>query len=103
MGQEKESNISNFIYPSLLVAGCSLKRIQHNTDLGESIYSIVNDKSNNETRLNTLTDFMWDKAFLITPYSAQREIKEQLGFPINDESAIDWRDDIYPSGFPERR
>ncbi|RKQ17173.1 hypothetical protein D8M05_05785 [Oceanobacillus bengalensis] len=82
-----------FILLLLLLAGCS--SVQHNTDLGKSIYSIVKDKHNSEISLKSLTSFDWEKGFLFTPYSTEEGIVEQLGVNFNDPSDIAWRDDIY--------
>ncbi|MGD6958522.1 hypothetical protein ACQCWA_12645 [Rossellomorea aquimaris] len=79
----------------LLLVGCSQNSIQHNTDLEESIYSIVEDKSKREVSIKSLTTFDWDKAFLFTPYSTQEGIEEQLGTDFKDPSNITARDDIY--------
>jgi hypothetical protein len=75
------------------LAGCS--NVSHNTGLEKSIFSIVEDKNNSEIRINSLTTFDWEKAFIFTPYSTQEGIEEQLGVNFNDPSDIDWRDDIY--------
>jgi uncharacterized protein YxeA len=81
-----------FILLLMLLVGCN---VQHNTDLGKSIYSIVADKNNSEISLKSLTSFDWEKAFLFTPYSTQEVLEEQLGVDFNDPSDIDLRDDIY--------
>jgi uncharacterized protein YxeA len=87
--------VTIYILLFLLLVGCSLSNVQHNTDLEESIYSIVEDKNNTEISINSLATFDWEKAFLITPYSTQEGIEEQLGVNFKDQSDIDWRDDIY--------
>lgn len=69
--------------------------VQHNTNLGKSIYSIVEDKNNTEMSLNSLMSFDWEKALLFTPYNTEGAIEEQLGVNFNDPSYIDYRDDIY--------
>ncbi|SFE92174.1 hypothetical protein SAMN05428981_11066 [Bacillus sp. OV194] len=85
--------ISVFVLLLLLLVGCS--QVQHNKDLENSFYSVVKDKSESEINLKTLTTFEWDKAFLITPYSTQEGIKQQLGTDFIDSSNISMRDDIY--------
>ncbi|WP_036688762.1 hypothetical protein [Paucisalibacillus globulus] len=82
-----------FIVLILLLAGCS--NVQHNTDLEISILSLVENNSNNDISLNQMTSFDWEKAFLFTPYSTQKEIEKQLGVNFNDPSNINMRDDIY--------
>jgi uncharacterized protein YxeA len=79
----------------LLLTGYSLFKVQHNTDLGESIYSIVKDENNTEISIKLLANFDWEKGYLFTPYSTQKGIDEQLGVHFNDPSGIDLRDDIY--------
>ncbi|MGE7595655.1 membrane lipoprotein lipid attachment site-containing protein [Peribacillus frigoritolerans] len=85
--------VTFYILLILFLAGCS--NVPHNTGLEKSIFSIVEDKNNSELRLNSLTTFDWEKAFIFTPYSTQEGIEEQLGVNFNDPSDIDWRDDIY--------
>ncbi|MDM5454310.1 membrane lipoprotein lipid attachment site-containing protein [Peribacillus simplex] len=82
-----------YILLILFLAGCS--NVSDNTGLEKSIFSIVEDKNNSEIRINSLTTFDWEKAFIFTPYSTQEGIEEQLGVNFNDPSDIDWRDDIY--------
>jgi uncharacterized protein YxeA len=77
----------------LLLAGCS--NVQHNTDLGNSILSLVENNNNNDISLTQMTSFDWEKAFLFSPYSTQGEIEKQLGVNFNDPSNINMRDDIY--------
>ncbi|MEH7463952.1 hypothetical protein V7166_18235 [Bacillus thuringiensis] len=79
----------------LLLVGCNQKNVQHNTKLEEAIFSIVEDKNNNEIDINSLTNFDWDKAFLFAPYTSQESINEQLGVDFKDPSNIEMRDDIY--------
>lgn len=77
----------------LLLRGCSQHTQQHK-ELEEAIYSVVKDSQNSEIDIAMLTDFTWEKAFLITPYTPQESIEEQIkGF--KDPSNIDYRDDIY--------
>ncbi|WP_240335299.1 hypothetical protein [Paraliobacillus sediminis] len=76
-----------------MLAGCG--NVQHHKDLGESVYSIVEDKNNSEISLKSLTSFDWEKAFLFTPYTTQEGIEKQLDVNFNDPSNIDYRDDIY--------
>ncbi len=64
----------------------------HNKKLETSINSIVKDKSNNEINVLALTDFDWDKAFLIEPYNS---ILETTGVDFKDPSNISMRDDIF--------
>ncbi|MBE1554493.1 membrane lipoprotein lipid attachment site-containing protein [Sporosarcina limicola] len=87
--------ITFIIFTLLLLVGCSQSSVQQNTELEESIYSIVEDKNISEININSLTNFDWDKAFLFTPYTSQESIKEQLGVNFKDPSNIDIRDDIY--------
>ena len=85
--------VTFYILLILFLAWCS--NVSHNTGLEKSIFSIVEDKNNSEIRINSLTTFDWEKAFIFTPYSTQEGIEEQLGVNFNDPSDIDWRDDIY--------
>jgi hypothetical protein len=78
-----------------LLVGCGESNVQHNTDLEDSIYSIVKDKNKSEIRLKSLTTFDWDKAFLFAPYSTRETIVDQLGTDFEDSSNINTRDDIY--------
>jgi uncharacterized protein YxeA len=78
-----------------LSVGCSQSNVQHNKDLEDSIYSIVEDKNKREISIKSLTTFDWDKAFLFSPYSTQENIEEQLGNNFKDPSNINTRDDIY--------
>ena len=87
--------ISVFVLLLLLLVGCSQSDVQHNTDLEESIYSIVENENKSLININLLTTFDWDEAFLFTPYSTQEGIEEQLGTDFKDPSNIDTRDDIY--------
>ncbi len=87
--------ISVFVLILLLLVGCSQSDVQHNTNLEESIYSVVGDKNKSEINIKSLTTFDWEKAFLFTPYSTQEGIEEQLGADFKAPSNIDIRDDIY--------
>lgn len=84
-----------FIFSLLFLVGCNQSSVQHNTELEESIYSIVEDKSNSEVSIKSLANFNWDKAILFAPYTSQEGINEQLGVDFKDPSNIDMRDDIY--------
>ncbi len=77
----------------LLLVGCS--QGDRNKDLENSIHTILADQSQSEIRVNSLTNFEWEKAFLFTPYSSQNSIEQQLGFYFKDSSNIEIRDDIY--------
>lgn len=79
----------------VLLVGCSQNSVQRNTELEESISSIVEDKNKSEINIESLADFEWDKAFLFTPYTTQEGINEQLGVDFKDPSDINIRDDIY--------
>lgn len=79
------------VFLLLLVVGCN----QNKTDVDQSIESIVKDTSKNEINVNSLTNIIWDKAFLFTPYSTTESIQEQLGSKFKDKSNIGMRDDIY--------
>lgn len=75
--------------------GCSQSNVQHNIDVENSIYSMVEDKNKSEIGIKSLTTFDWDKAYLFTPYSTQEAIEEELGTDFKDPSHISTRDDIY--------
>lgn len=87
--------ITVIILSLLLLVGCNQSSVQHNTDLEESIHSIVGDKNISEININSLTNFDWDKAFLFEPYTTKESIEQQLGVDFKDPSKIDIRDDIY--------
>ncbi|WP_391117153.1 hypothetical protein [Psychrobacillus sp. L3] len=87
--------INVIIFSLLLLVGCSQSSVQQNTELEESIYSIVEDKNISEININSLTNFDWDKAFLFAPYTTQESLEEQLGVDFKDPSNIVMRDDIY--------
>ncbi len=67
----------------------------HNKGLEKSIRSAIEKKNVTEIDFNSLTEFDWDKAYLITPYSNQQTINKQLGVKFKDPSNIHSRDDIY--------
>lgn len=77
----------------LLLVGCSQNK--RNTEIEESIRSIVEDTNKSEINIKSLANFDWDKAYLFTPYSTQEGINEQLKVEFKDTSNIDHRDDIY--------
>jgi uncharacterized protein YxeA len=87
--------ITVFILLLIFLVGCSQSNVQHNTDLEDSIYSIVEDKNISEISIKSLTTFDWDKAFLFASYSTQEGIEEQLGTDFENPSNINTRDDIY--------
>ncbi|WP_226527304.1 hypothetical protein [Metabacillus niabensis] len=61
-----------FLLLLVLLTGYNIfNRAPHNVELGNSIYSIVEDVNNTEISINTLADFDWDKGFLFTLYSTQ--------------------------------
>ena len=83
------------IFSLLLLVGCSQSSLQQNTELEETIHSVIKDKNISEINTNSLTNFDWDKAFLFAPYTTQESIEEQLDVDFKDPSKIDIRDDIY--------
>lgn len=87
--------ITVIIFSLLLLVGCSQSSVHQNTELEESIYSIVEDKNISEININSLTTFDWDKAFLFGPFTPQESIEEQLGVDFKDPSNIAIREDIY--------
>ncbi|NMD69259.1 hypothetical protein HHO41_03090 [Bacillus sp. DNRA2] len=87
--------LSIFIFSLLLLVGCNQSSVQHNTELEESFYSIVENKNNSEVSIKSLANFNWDKAILFEPYTTQEEINELLGVDFKDPSNMDMRDDIY--------
>lgn len=68
----------------VVLTGCGLLGVQHNTELEASIHSIVEDKQKSEIELKSLKIFNWDKAIHITPYTTQEGIDEKLGFEFKD-------------------
>ncbi|SES44993.1 hypothetical protein [Psychrobacillus sp. OK032] len=87
--------ITVIIFSLLFLVGCSKNSVQQNTELEESIHSIVEDKNISEININDLTNFDWDKAFLFAPYTTQESLEEQLRVNFKDPSKLDIRDDIY--------
>jgi hypothetical protein len=79
----------------IILAGCSSASGNHNKELEKSFSSALNEKRMEGIDLNSLTDFDWEKAYVIYPYTPQKEINEKLGFNYKDPSSIDFRDDIY--------
>ncbi|WP_144555939.1 hypothetical protein [Bacillus sp. X1(2014)] len=77
------------------LSSCSQVAGMHNTGLEKSISSIMEKKSVSKININSLTDFDWDKAYLITPYTDQETINKQLGVEFKDPTKIVYRDDIY--------
>lgn len=84
------------IYLTMMLAfvliGCSAEQ---NTELEESIHSIVEDGNSEEININTLTTFEWEEAHLFHPYTPKEAMKERLGFNYRDKSNIQMRDDIF--------
>ena len=83
------------IFTLALLASCNQNRIDRNTELEESIHSLVEEQKVSEIKINSLTNFDWDQAFLFLPYTTEESIEEQLGVEFEDPSQIDSRDDIY--------
>ncbi|PKR82972.1 hypothetical protein [Heyndrickxia camelliae] len=79
----------------LFLTSCSQVVSMHNKGLEKSIRSAIEEKNVTEIDFNSLTEFDWDKAYLITPYSNQQTINKQLGVKFKDPSNIHSRDDIY--------
>lgn len=82
------------IFSLLLLVGCNQNGVRHNTELEESIHSVVKDESKSEINIKSLANFNWDKALLFAPYTTQEVMDEQLA-DFKDPSNIDFRDDIY--------
>ncbi|KMM39237.1 hypothetical protein [Guptibacillus hwajinpoensis] len=87
--------LSLFCLLLLVLGGCSQSDVQRYKDLENSIQSMVEDKSQSEIRVNTLTNFAWEKAYSFTPYTTQGNIEEKLGLNFKDPSNLEMRDDIY--------
>lgn len=82
----------------LLLMGCNDSSVRRNTELEEKLHSsivMVSDNSTSAHYINTFTDFKWEKAYLIQPYTTQADIEKQLGVNFKDPSNIGLRDDIY--------
>ncbi|MEE6449436.1 hypothetical protein RAH41_02565 [Gottfriedia acidiceleris] len=79
----------------IFLASCSQSGGMHNKGLEKSISSALEKKSVTEIDINSLTDFEWDKAYLITPYTDQETINKQLGVKFKDPTNMVIRDDIY--------
>ena len=77
----------------LLLTGCG--SLTHNTELEKAIQSVVKDEQNSEIPIESLANFVWDQAFLFSPYTTQEGIEEQMGVDYKDPSKLDLRDDIY--------
>ncbi|MQR94168.1 hypothetical protein [Fictibacillus phosphorivorans] len=76
-----------------LLTGCS--RVTHNTDLENSIQTIVKDKNKSQVNIDSLANFEWDKGYLFPPYTAEESMEKKMGVNFKDRSNINSRDDIY--------
>ena len=56
-----------FIFSLLFLVGCNQSSVQHNTELEESIYSIVEDKSNSEVSIKSLEILIGIKQYSLHP------------------------------------
>ncbi|MEH7098427.1 hypothetical protein [Neobacillus vireti] len=79
----------------IFLASCSQAAGIHNKGLEKSIRSSLEKKSVTEIDIKSFTDFDWDKAYLITPYTDRETIKKYLGIKFRDPTNIANRDDIY--------
>ncbi|MBB2479410.1 hypothetical protein H5P36_04350 [Bacillus sp. APMAM] len=79
----------------IFLASCSQVVGMHNKGLEKSINSALEKENVTELDFNSLTEFDWDKAYLITPYSDQQTINKQLGVKFKDPANMNYRDDIY--------
>ena len=77
----------------LFIVGCS--STPRNTELESSIDTIVEGESETEIRLDAIATFDWEKAYLFSPYSTEKGMRNKMGISFNDPSDIDIRDDIY--------
>lgn len=84
-----------FISLILMLVGCNQDDMQDRTGLEKSVQSIMMDEDISEIHIKSLTDFDWEKAYLITPYSDQKSIEKQIGVSFKDKSNMNMRDDIY--------
>jgi hypothetical protein len=89
----RRNTITILILTFFLLAGCS--SVTHNTDLENSIQSIVKDKNKSQININSLANFEWDKGYLFPPYTAEESMEKQMGVNFKDRSNIYSRDDIY--------
>ncbi|MBH0158337.1 hypothetical protein IHV10_18295 [Fictibacillus sp. 5RED26] len=89
----RNNTITISILILLLLTGCS--RVTHNTDLENSIQSIVKDKNKSQINIDSLANFEWDKGYLFPPYTAEESMEKQMGVNFKDRSNIYSRDDIY--------
>ena len=78
-----------------MLVGCNQDDMQDRTGLEKSVQSIMMDEDISEIHIKSLTDFDWEKAYLITPYSDQKSIEKQIGVSFKDKSNMNMRDDIY--------
>lgn len=86
------------LFSLLLLMGCNYSSIKRNTELEKDLHSsiiMVTDNSQSAVYIETFTDFKWEKAFLVQPYTTQADIEKQLGVEFKDPSNIGLRDDIY--------
>jgi len=79
----------------IFLTSCSQEVGMHNKGLEKSISSALEEKNVKEIDINSLTEFDWDEAYLIPPYTDQQTINKQLGVKFKDPTNIDYRDDIY--------
>lgn len=71
-----------FLFSFLLLQVFSQKQndvVENIEEVEQQFYTIENNKYINEIRLNTITDFEWEKAFLFIPYTSYADIEESLG------------------------
>jgi hypothetical protein len=80
------------IFTILLLSSCNQVKVHHNKELEKAIISITNEEGTGEIDLSEVTDFTWDKAFIIKPYTTNEAVRERVGgkVPSNMES----RDDV---------
>lgn len=86
------------LFSLLLLMGCNDSSEKRNTELEEKLHSLiimVSDNSTSAHYIDTFTDFKWEKAYLISPYTTQADIEKQLGVDFKESINIDIRDDIY--------
>ncbi|MBS7530170.1 hypothetical protein IC619_006625 [Hazenella sp. IB182353] len=75
---------------------------KHNKGLESSLNSAIKTEIDATRRghtaninINDLTNFDWDEAHIVSPYTNQEKLNEQLGMEFRDPSNMKSRDDIY--------
>ncbi len=98
--ERKISLIIFIIICSFILIGCSISQQKQQKELENNLISAIEKKRGNDKqviiKLNSLTNFQWDKFYIFLPYSQVEDINKTLGFVWvgASKSTIDVRDGI---------